>query len=78
MNMKGHVGTCFCHKIPFFVIFGPVLGGINGPVYLLIPSKINIYISLYYQLTIFPRIHKKNSSMNMQDHIFAIKSHFPY
>ena len=54
MNMKGRVRTCFCHKTPFFIIFGPVLGGINGPVYLLIPFKIEICISLSYQLTIFP------------------------
>ena len=54
MTMKGRVRTCFCHKTPFFIIFGPVLGGINGPVYLLIPSKIEVCISLYYQLTIFP------------------------
>ena len=63
MNMKGRVRTCFCHKTPFFIIFGPVLGGINDPVYP-IPSKIEISISLLYQLTIFPWIHKKIQVLN--------------
>ena len=31
-------------------------------------------LPVYY----FPMNTQKNSSMNMQDHVFAIKSHFPY
>ena len=71
-----HVGMCFCHKILFSVLLQPVLGGLNGHICPPIPSNIYICISRRYTFTVYPCFHKKNQSMIIQKHIFAIKLHF--
>ena len=63
-----HVGTCFCHKIPFSFLFQPVLGVQMAQYALLYLPKLR-YISVYYHFSILLCLHKKNSSMNMKGHV---------
>ena len=77
MNMKRHVGTCFCHKIPFFIIFGPVLGGSMARyTFSFLPKS--KYVSVYITSLLFSHEYTKKFKYEYVGSCFAIKSHFPY
>ena len=73
MIMQGRVIAIKPHFKPIWVI----IRGMQGPTCVSVPLKTETYIGLHYWSNIFFCLHIKNLSLNMQERVFAIKSHFP-